>query len=253
MIKKNKVAVVSGAASGIGLAVAEQLAAQEYTLVLIDRSPAVEQVASRLSSHTAGSAEAFVLDLSNSGQIRNFIDKASARYGRVDVLVNNAAIHIKNEGTKFSFEDVTDEQWAITMAVNATAPFLLCRGVLPLMKSHGFGRIVNISSAGARTISKTVSAAYSASKAAVIAMTRTLAYEAAPFGVTANCVAPGPTATALLATFTDEIKTSQAERIPVGRLGKPEEIASAVLYLISDEAAFVTGATLDVNGGFVMM
>ena len=137
--------------------------------------------------------------------------------------------------------------------VNVTATFLFCRALVPAMKAKGWGRIVNMSSQAGRTKSHVASAAYAASKAAVLGFTRTMAYEVAASGITANCIAPGRIDTPLAAVAGKELNNAYAAEIPVGRLGTPEDIAAATDFLVSDAASFLTGITIDATGGYLMI
>lgn len=247
----NRVAVVTGAAGGIGAAVARRLAAGGHDLVLVDRDRAVHDVAAKLAGD-GRSAAAFVADLGDPEEVARAAKDVEVRYGRCDVLVNNAGIHPKHsDGSHYRIAQIDLTQWERVMAVNLTAPYLLSAWALGLMTSNGWGRIVNVSSRAGRIYSDVAGAHYSASKAGLIGFTRVLAGEGGPFGVTANCVAPGRVRTPL----SDQGGVSLglhdrfASAVPVGRIGTATELAAAVAFLVSDDAGFVTGAVLDVNGG----
>jgi 3-oxoacyl-[acyl-carrier protein] reductase len=249
----SKVAVVTGAAQGLGAAIADGLASPDRTLVLLDRSPGVKEVADRLSAKS-GRAVGHIVDLADGSAITELTRNLTNGYGRCDILVNNAGISPKaSDGTRLDLADIPVEQWEQVLAVNLTAAFRLCAWALPLMKAQGWGRIVNMSSRAGRMYVPQAGAHYAATKAALIGFTRTVAGEGGPFGITANCVAPGrietplttedPSAAALGATFKSQT--------PAGRVGKPAEVAAAVNYLVSDAAGFVTGAVIDINGGVI--
>lgn len=243
----NKTALVTGAASGIGLESARRLAAAGCRLVLLDRSERVRDVAAKLG----GGARAVVVDLDDLDATAEAADALAEGEG-IDILVNNAGVHPKRDGRIATLEEITVADWDFVFRVNVTAPFLLCQKLLPAMKRKGWGRIVNIASRAGRTYSPRAGTHYSASKAAVLGMTRKIAGDHAAFGITANCIAPGQIETPLARTSAPEIIAGAVERIPARRLGEAAEVASAVVYLASEGAAFVNGAVIDVNGGETM-
>ena len=243
-----RVALVTGAASGIGLAVATQFVKDGYITVLVDRSLDVAQIAAGLQ----GSTHAIVCDVADEAQVRAAMKEVEARHGRCDILVNNAGIHPKREGGKFMIEQITSQQWQQVIAINLTAAFLFSQLALPLMRRQKWGRIINISSRGGRTASPVASAHYAATKAGLIGFTRALAIEAASDNITANCIAPGPITTAMTAGSSEEVRATFTRAVPLGRYGDPDEIASVVSFLASDGSSYMTGAVLDVNGGTFM-
>jgi 3-oxoacyl-[acyl-carrier protein] reductase len=211
----------------------------------LDIDAGVEKIAAGLR---AGGREILGLrtDATSAAQIETAVDGVVTRWGRLDVLVNNAG----GFAVMRAFEDTTEAEWDAILRSNLTSAFLMSKAVLPTMRRQQAGRIVNLSSVVARGGAVRVPAHYAAAKAGVIALTRMLALEVADTGITVNAVAPGTTATdRVLAARSPEDTARVAAAVPLGRLGRPAEIADAILYLASDAASFITGAVLDVNGG----
>lgn len=244
-------ALITGAASGIGLATARQLAAAGHRLLLVDRDPVVRQVAAQLPC--AGEPhQGHVVDLASLEQVRAVAAHARDAFGGCGILVNNAGMNIKKAGGRFELQDIPTEDWELVMRVNTTAPFLLCRELMPSMRQRRWGRVVNIASRAGRTYIPSVTLHYATSKAALIGMTRQLAGEFAADGITVNCVAPGPVDTALSRQNNPEVAARLRAAVPAGRSGTAEEIAATVCFLVSAQAAFIAGACIDVNGGAFM-
>jgi 3-oxoacyl-[acyl-carrier protein] reductase len=245
-----KVVIVTGAAKGIGAAIVEACAREGAKVAALDLGGAgVEQLARALRD---GGSDVLALsaDVTRSPDIRRAFEAVRARWGRVDVLVNNAGGFAVIRAT----EEIPEEEWNAIVASNLTSVFLCSKAVLPIMKGQRYGRIVNLASVVGRAGAVRVTSHYAAAKAGVIGFTRHLALEVGADGITVNAVAPGTTATArVLKARTPEETRRVAEAIPVKRLGEPGEIAEAVVFLASDAAAFINGATLDVNGGQVMV
>jgi 3-oxoacyl-[acyl-carrier protein] reductase len=251
-MKKQKTALITGAASGIGRESARWLADAGVALILLDRSETVRELASSMHESGAG-AQAVVADLSDTANVLDACDRILSLCDGVDILVNNAGVHPKVEGRIAQFEEISLDDWDFVFRVNTTAPFLLCQRLIPLMKQKQWGRVINIASRAGRAYSPRAGTHYSASKAAVIGMTRKIAGDYAAFGITANCIAPGQIETPLARTSRPEVLAEAAKKIPAGRLGAVAEIASAVAYLASDGAAFVNGTVIDINGGETMV
>ncbi|MGI4812304.1 MAG: SDR family oxidoreductase [Janthinobacterium lividum] len=252
MSSTDRLVLVTGAASGIGLAIAKRFIAAGHKTLMVDRSPEVINIAKKTAEAAHGRAEGLVADLSVEAEIEKLMQTVQSRHGNVAILVNNAGIHPKKDGGKFMIEEMDPKQWNDVIAINLTAPFLLSRAVLPMMRAASWGRIINISSRGGRTASPVASAHYSATKAGLIGFTRTLALEGAPANITANCVTPGPVSTAMTALSSPEVIAAFAKSVPLGRYGDPDEVAAVVSFLASDDASFMTGAIVDVNGGTFM-
>ncbi|MGI3171441.1 3-oxoacyl-[acyl-carrier-protein] reductase [Pseudooceanicola sp. C21-150M6] len=239
-----KTALVTGASGGIGGAIAMALHGAGATVGLSGtRVEPLEALAGELGSR----AHVLPCNLGDAEAVEALPKQAVEVMGGLDILVNNAGI------TKDQiFMRMSDEDWAKVIEVNLTSTMRLCRAVMrPMMKAR-WGRIVNISSiVGATGNPGQVN--YAASKAGMVGMTKSIAYEVASRGITANCVAPGFIATAMTDKLTEDQKEKINVQIPAGRMGTPEEIAAAVLYLASPEAGYVTGSTLHVNGGMAML
>jgi 3-oxoacyl-(acyl-carrier-protein) reductase len=239
-----KTALVTGASGGIGAEIARALHAAGATVALSGtRTAPLEELAAALGER----AHVLACDLSNPEAVEALPKQAIAALGQVDILVNNAGITRDN-----LFMRMSDAEWQSVIDVNLTATFRLCRGVLRGMMKARWGRIVNISSVVGAT-GNPGQGNYAAAKAGMVGMSKSLAYEVASRGITVNCVAPGFIATAMTDKLTDEQKAKILTQIPAGRMGGPDEIAAAVLYLASAEAGYVTGATLHVNGGMAML
>ncbi len=240
----DRVAIVTGAASGIGLAAAEALAAAGARLALVDINPAVHDVAATLAGGAARHVS-LAADIVAPGAAEVAVADAARRLGRVDVLVNSAGIALLA-----SAETLSEDAWDKTMALNVKAPFLLAQAACREMKRNGHGRIINLASqAGVVALDRHV--AYCASKAAIIGMTKVLALEWAPFGITANAISPTVVDTALgRAAWAGEVGAAMRARIPVGRFARPDEIGTLILYLASDAAAMVNGENIVIDGGY---
>jgi 3-oxoacyl-[acyl-carrier protein] reductase len=239
-----KTALVTGASGGIGGAIARALHGAGATVALSGtRLGPLEELAAELG----GRAHVLACNLSDAASVEALPKAAAEAMGSVDILVNNAGITRDN-----LFMRMSDEEWQSVIDVNLTSTFRLCRGVLRGMMKARWGRIVNISSVVGAT-GNPGQGNYAASKAGMVGMSKSLAAEVASRNITVNCVAPGFIATAMTDKLNDEQKGRILTAVPAGRMGTPEEIGAAVLYLASPEAGYVTGAVLHVNGGMAMI
>ena len=238
-----KSALVTGASGGIGGAIATALHGAGATVALSGtRTEPLEALAADLGAR----AHVLPCNLSDAEAVEALPKQAAEAMGAVDILVNNAGITRDQ-----IFMRMSDEEWSSVLEVNLTSTMRLCKGVIrPMMKSR-WGRIVNISSVVGAT-GNPGQADYAASKAGMVGMSKSIAYEVASRGITVNCVAPGFITTAMTDKLTEDQKAGILGQVPAGRMGEAEEIAAAVLYLASPEAAYVTGTTLHVNGGMAM-
>lgn len=243
-----KAALVTGGTHGIGLAIARRFAQAGIRTIITGRSNSVMDVARTLSGEGCP-VSGQVLELSDLPAVQAWLHEMPERCGPIDIVVNNAGINPKKQGRKYLIEEVELQTWHEVFNVNLTAPYLICAALLPAMKKRRWGRVINIGSTGARNRPVMPSAHYVASKAGLEGLTRCIAEENASHGITANCVAPGPITTGMTSPETVAVLT---EAIPVGRYGTPDEIAALVEFLASDDACFVTGAVIDINGGMNM-
>ena len=240
----NKIAIVTGAGQGIGKAIATKLAAEGATVVVTDLNEGTaKETAGGLGNNSVG----LQLDVTDRDSVNATVAQVKEQFGRIDVLVNNAGWD-KAE----PFVDSEVPTWDRIIAINLYGQLHTCHAVLPIMIEQGGGRVVNIGSDSGR-VGSSGEAVYSAAKGGVIAFTKTIAREVARAGVTANCVSPGPTDTELFASIGGEkLREALKKAIPLKRLGQPEDLANAVAFLASDEAAFITGQTVSVSGGLTM-
>lgn len=242
-----RVALVTGGSRGIGRAICIALAAKGATVAVNYRAQAAaaDEVVAQIEQ-AGGKAAAFQADMADFAAPEKLVDQVGAHFGTIDILVNNAA-----EMTDSSVAEMTDEIWEQTLSVNLGSVFRCTRAVIPVMKSRGWGRIINISSQAAYTGSAN-HAHYAASKSGLLGLTFSLAKELGPTGITVNLVAPGRVLTDMLLGLSAGREEEWMKQTPLRRFGKPEEVAAAVAFLASEGAAYITGANLHVNGGLVM-
>ncbi len=244
---RDKVAVVTGSARGIGKAIAKAFAREGAKVALIDvDQAALESLRSEIEK-TGGKAVVLACDISRSSEVKDGMNRILDALGRIDILVNNAGII--RRGT---IETVTEEDWDRVIEVNLKGTFNCCKAVVEIMKRQGCGKIVNVSSIAGKVGDITSAPGYGPSKAGVDALTKTLARQLARYSINVNSVSPHAIETEMSAQWSEEKRREVVASIPLGRLGKPADVAEAVLFLASEGASFITGEILDVNGGALM-
>jgi 3-oxoacyl-[acyl-carrier protein] reductase len=244
---KDQVAIVTGAAKGIGKAIAVTFLREGAAVVIIDSDKErLEPFRGEIGKDYQKGLTIFC-DITKSSDVKEMVARVHKKFGRVDILVNNAGII--RRGT---IETVTEEDWDRVIEVNLKGTFNCCKAVVEIMKKQNYGKIVNVSSIAGKLGDITSAPGYGPSKAGVDALTKTLARQLAPHGINVNGVAPHAIETEMSAQWSEERRREIIASIPLGRLGKPEEVAEAVLFLASEEASFITGEILDVNGGALM-
>jgi len=244
---KDRVAIVTGAARGIGKANAWTFAREGAKLALVDVEKEKLETLQEQIRGQGGEALTLSCDVSKVSQVKQMVDRVKKAFGRIDILVNNAGII--RRGT---IETVTEEDWDRVMEVNLKGPFNCSKAVVETMKAQAYGRIVNVSSIAGKMGDITSAPGYGSSKAGLDALTKTLARQLASYGIHVNGVAPHAIETEMSAEWPPEKRKAIVDAIPLKRLGKPEDVAEAVLFLASDTAAFITGEIIDVNGGSLM-
>ena len=244
---EGRVAFLTGAGRGMGKAMAERLSAEGSLLAVTDID---KDAAAAVAASLGKNAHAVYIDVTDPGSVAAAVEEATAVFGPIDVLVNNVGWD-----RMAPFVDTDEELWDRLIAINLKGVLHTCKAIVPHMSERRGGRIVNISSDAGR-VGSTGEAVYSATKAGIIGFTKTLAREVAKHGITVNAVCPGPTDTPLLEEMVgagnERLISSLQRAIPLGRLGRPEDIAAAVAFLASDDASFITGQTLSVSGGLTM-
>jgi len=239
-----KTALITGASGGIGGEIAKSLHAAGATVAISGtRLEPLQALAAELGDR----AHILTCNLSDHEAVAALPKQAAEAMGKVDILVNNAGVTRDN-----LFMRMSDDEWSSVLNINLTSTMRLCKGVLRGMMKARWGRIINVSSIVGAT-GNPGQANYAASKAGVVAMSKSLAYEVATRGITVNCVAPGFITTGMTEKLTDDQKSGILTQVPAGRMGTTGEIAAAALYLASEEAGYITGATLHVNGGMAML
>ena len=243
---KGKVAVITGASKGLGKAMALALAEAGAKLALVSRNEAQLTEVAKQAQSAGGEAKVFVADVAREDQVARLERELAAAYGGVQILINNAGINVRKIITEFTLEE-----WNSVMDTNLTSVFLMCRALVPHMKGHGYGRILNMTSIMS-WVSLPGRAAYSSSKTALLGLTRALALELATDKITVNGISPGPFATEMNIPLMQNPEVNQqfVSKIPLGRWGKVEEIGQLALYLCSEDAGFITGTDILIDGGW---
>ena len=244
-------ALITGAGGGIARALALRLTAEGAVVALTDIDLSRAEQTAETARAAGGKAFAFAADVTDRNSVEAMVADAAKAMGGLDMLVTCAGGYTSYA----NFDGITDEDWDKVIALNLRSVFLCCTAVLPHMKQGGWGRIVNLGSLAGRSTSAGSSPVhYAAAKAAVSIMTQYLAKDMAPMGITANTVAPGTTRTDRVnALLTPDKEAAFAKMTPVGRLAEPEDIVGTIAFLLSDDASYVTGTTIDVNGGRLML
>lgn len=245
----DKVAIVTGGARGIGKAIAVRLAKEGAKVMVVDKNPDTPKDTVEGIKKDGAQATAIVADMTKAEDVRRMVQATMEQFGKIDILVNNVGL--------FTFEpflDTKEKEWDRLLALNLKSTLLCSQAVLKEMVKKSYGKIVNISSDAAR-IGVTTMGSYSAAKAGVMGLTKTLAREMARYNININCVCPGladTQMTADLVAFAPEMKEKMIKAVPFRRLATPEDVAAAVCFFASDEASYITGQSLSVNGGQAM-
>ena len=246
MTLESRVALVTGASQGIGQAIAVRLASAGASVALAARNQEkLSQVVQQITS-AGGKAAAFLLDVSDEEQIKSVVKATIAQFGKIDILVNNAGITRDQLAMRMKRAD-----WDAVLNTNLTSAYLCTQQVISPMLKQRWGRIINVTSIFGQ-IGQAGQANYASSKAGLIGLTKAIARELGSRNITCNAVAPGFIETNMTSGLGDEFKQNALKNIPLGRIGTPEDVAGAVAFLASDEAAYITGHVLDVNGGLHM-
>ncbi len=240
----NRVAIVTGAAQGIGLAIAKKLAEKGIGVAIADINIKEAEYQARLLNEGGKNAASFYVDVSSLNSIEKMLHDAAAYFGQINILVNNAGILFSTP-----VQEITEEEWDLVMDINLKGVFFCMQKALPYLEGRPHSRIINISSIAGQMGSYASGMSYVASKGGILSLTYGMSRRLAPMGITVNAVCPGTIETDIIRQWTPEKIRELESRIPVGRLGRAEDIASAVAYLAQEDTDFITGEAVSVNGG----
>ena len=243
----NKTAIITGAAGGIGAATARTFVRHGADVCLIDLAKDRLNTLAVELRYTGQRVLTYAIDVSGEEQIKQAVTGTMNVFGQIDILVNNAGICKTTP-----INETSVDEWDRIFAVNLRSVFLFCREVLPYMQSRHYGKIINLGSVGGKTGGLVAGAHYAASKAGVMCLTRSLALQTAQFNLNVNSVSPGVIKTSMTDDFGKEATDAFSQKIPFKKLGKPEDVAQAILFLASDSAGYITGENIDVDGGLLM-
>jgi 3-oxoacyl-[acyl-carrier protein] reductase len=244
---QGKVAIITGAAQGMGKQLALDMVEEGAKVVISDILPDLLEQTRQEIEQRGGHCLALICDVTDREQVDQMVQKTMESFGRIDILVNNAGLL-----TPGTIEGTSDELIDRTLDINVKGVLYAIRAVTPVMKKQRYGRIVNVSSITGKAGDNKTTFAYGASKGAVISLTRSTARALGPFGITANAIAPHAVMTALMSYWDEEKKSSVAEKIPVKRLGTVQDMSYLMMFLASDESSYITGETININGGYYM-
>lgn len=247
---KGKITIVTGAGRGMGEAIAKKLSIFGATVIVNDLDESMMNKVVKEIKKSDRDALGYRADVGTYLQVERMVDEVVSKYGSIDILVNNAGILRRRE----SIEEIDDKEWDLVMKINVKGVFNCSKVVLKYMKEKKSGKIVNVSSSAGRSTSELGGAHYTASKAAVLGLTRHLAREAAPYNINVNSICPGLIDTPMIRETTSIKELDKwREEIPMGKLGEPGSVADLVLFLVSDASAYINGATIDINGASLLI
>ncbi len=244
---EGKTALVTGAARGIGEAIARTMASEGASVMIADQNEAGARRVALEINRCGGDAEAQAVDVADFAAVEHLVRQTLARFARIDILVNNAGIM-----HRVQFTELSPGEWQRVLDVNLGGTFNCCRAVVPEMIARRFGKIINMSSIVGLTGDRVASPAYTTSKGAIISFTKALARQLAEYNINVNAIAPHAIESEMIAEWTESKRRQMIEGIPLKRLGRPEDVAQVALFLASEGASFITGETINVNGGYLM-